>query len=144
LTVVDVDAAGGLNVLFPTPHAEAGFLPEGFAAAGATVRIPDSFASDNAAGFHWPFAAPAGTDTIQVFAATDRATAALIREHIGRAGAPPARGADVPQARCGRRGLDALRTILAGQLLRRGGPGEGPLPPAPDWASAAVQLRIVE
>jgi hypothetical protein len=79
LTIVDVDAEGALNLLFPSPHARAGFLPDGRIAAGAWHALPDALDDPNAAGFWWDAGPPAGLDTIRVFASTDRAFAEELR-----------------------------------------------------------------
>jgi len=82
LTIVDVDAEGGVNVLFPNDYQKLTFYPDGFVKKDSAVMIPDSLASKNQAGFHWDFADPPGTDTIRIFATTDSQTAYTIREQI--------------------------------------------------------------
>ncbi len=82
LTIVDVDAEGGVNVLFPNDYQKLTFYPDGFIQKGVAVMIPDSLASNNQAGFHWDFAEPPGTDTIRIFATTDLQMAQMIREQI--------------------------------------------------------------
>lgn len=82
ITIVDVDSEGTVNVLFPNNYQKPTFYPEGFIKAGTKILIPDSFEKKNKAGFHWDFAEPGGTDTIRVFAATDREIARQIRDQL--------------------------------------------------------------
>jgi hypothetical protein len=82
LTVVDVDAEGGVNLLFPNDYTKAGFYSEGHVRAGETVLIPDSLQNSNKAGFYWDYAPPKGTDTVRVFSSTDLETAQLLRQRI--------------------------------------------------------------
>jgi hypothetical protein len=82
ITVVDIDPEGSVGVLFPNPISDRrGFYRDGLIKAGRPVSIPDALA-DNSAGFYWDYAAPAGIDTIRVFAARDLATATKIRQYI--------------------------------------------------------------
>ncbi|BFU96666.1 MAG: exported protein of unknown function [Nitrospira sp.] len=82
LTVVDVDAEGGVNLLFPNDYTKAGFYTDGHVRAGETVLIPDSLQNGNHAGFYWDYAPPKGTDTVRVFSSTDLDTAQLLRQRI--------------------------------------------------------------
>ena len=82
VTVVDVDADGTVNLLFPNEYQSKSFHPEGRMRGGETVLLPDSLHADNSAGFYWDYTAPAGVDTIRVFATTDRETARSIRERL--------------------------------------------------------------
>ncbi|SLM49176.1 exported protein of unknown function [Nitrospira japonica] len=82
LTVVDVDADGGVNLLFPNDYTKAGFYTDGYVRAGDTVLIPDSLQNGNRAGFYWDYAPPKGTDTVRVFSSTDLDTAHLLRQRI--------------------------------------------------------------
>jgi hypothetical protein len=85
LTVVDVDAQGGVALLFPNELSEQrGYLAGGRVPAGQAVRIPDSLADDNAAGFWLDYAEPPGIDTVRVFATTDPAIAETIRAAVHR------------------------------------------------------------
>jgi hypothetical protein len=88
ITVVDVDSEGHLNLLFPNDHQRPTFYPDGRVRAGETVTIPDSPQSGNHAGFYWDYAAPAGTDTVRVFASTDLETAQAIRRRVQRTPTP--------------------------------------------------------
>lgn len=82
ITVVDIDPEGSVGVLFPNAISDRrGFYRDGLIKAGQPVSIPDALA-DNSAGFYWDYAAPAGVDTIRVFAARDLATARKIRQYI--------------------------------------------------------------
>ncbi len=157
ITVVDVDAAGAINVLFPTPVTKEGFLPEGRVRGGEWVRIPDGLATGNRAGFFWDVQPPAGTDTIQVFASATRAHADAIRSWLAAAPAPATRGgpaAPPPPS------VDARRlTDLSGRIAMRGfavvADTQAPAPAvsaaapaapaaAPDWATALVRVRLEE
>jgi hypothetical protein len=134
VTVVDVDAEGAINVLFPVEGADPGFLPDGRIPGRTKVLVPDSLAADNAAGILWPIAPPAGLDSIRVFAATDRETARVIRAGIAAVGS----GDDAAA-------WDGLRRDLAFRGVRfvravDGGAGSA----AGDWTAASLTIRIVE
>jgi hypothetical protein len=82
ITVVDIDPEGSVGMLFPNSISDRrGFYRDGLIKAGRPVSIPDALA-DNSAGFYWDYVAPAGIDTIRVFAARDLATARKIRQYI--------------------------------------------------------------
>jgi hypothetical protein len=85
LTIVDVDAEGRLNLLFPNEFKNEGFLPEGRLRRNVRVRIPDSLKEPNRAGFHWDIWYPPGIDTIRVFATADLRMANLIRAYVRKA-----------------------------------------------------------
>ena len=80
ITVVDVDAEGKVNVLFPNDSQSADFFPDGLVPGGETVVIPDSLESGNRARFFFDYSPPSGLDTVRVFAAADLETARRIRE----------------------------------------------------------------
>jgi hypothetical protein len=82
ITIVDVDAEGNVNVLFPNSYQNPQYHEDGFIMAGRTVLLPDSLQSGNKAGFHWDYANPPGVDTIRVFASTDRQLTNRIRESV--------------------------------------------------------------
>ncbi|MGB0911360.1 MAG: DUF4384 domain-containing protein, partial [Nitrospirales bacterium] len=82
ITIVDVDAEGNVNVLFPNPYQKQSFYPDGFVRANKAVLVPDSLRSGNRAGFHFDYANPAGVDTIRVFATTDLRLAEKIRRSV--------------------------------------------------------------
>jgi hypothetical protein len=105
ITVVDVDAEGGVFQLFPTPHQRPGYLADGLVPANQLIRIPDSLAPGNAAGFYWDYAPPVGMDTVRVFATASLETAQTIRRFIAEASADS-------------RALGALRTELAAGAVR--------------------------
>jgi hypothetical protein len=120
LTIVDVDSEGRLNLLFPNDHQQPTFYPEGRVRAGETVTIPDAPQSGNHAGFHWDYAAPAGTDTVRVFASTDLETAQAIRQRVRALPAPPASGTAVVMTRSiVSKGVSDLRHDL-GNIATRG------------------------
>ncbi len=112
ITIMDVDAEGIVNVLFPNPYTKKGFYPDGFIRANRSVLIPDSLRSGNRAGFHFDYANPAGVDTIRVFASTDRRLAEKIRQSVqpGRSGSMKVRR-PITQ-------LTSLRQELVGSLTR--------------------------
>jgi hypothetical protein len=83
ITIVDVDAEGNVNVLFPNPYQNQRFYAEGFVRAGRSILLPDSLNDGNRAGFHWDYANPPGVDTIRVFASTDRQLTTRIRQSVG-------------------------------------------------------------
>ena len=86
ITIVDVDAEGNVNVLFPNPYQNQRFYADGFVRAGRSILLPDSLNAGNRAGFHWDYANPPGVDTIRVFASTDPQLTARIRESVTSAG----------------------------------------------------------
>ena len=81
ITIVDVDAEGGVNLLFPNDAQGPKFYPKGKVRSGETVLIPDSLNEHNNAGFHFDYSTPPGVDTIRVFASTDLDTAEMIRRY---------------------------------------------------------------
>jgi hypothetical protein len=138
LTIVDVDADGGVNLLFPNDAQARNFLPDGFVRAGSATRIPDSLAEDNRAAFHWDFAPPAGNDTIRVFATTDLETARSIRRLAG-------------EARQRRAAIGELHSTLADRgvvvAASTGGAAGGGAPqagaaPAGDWDAASITIDV--
>ena len=82
ITVVDVDAEGNVNMLFPNPYQKPNFYRDGFVPAGQTILLPDSLRSGNQAGFHWDYSNPPGVDTIRVFASNDRQLTEKIRRTV--------------------------------------------------------------
>lgn len=86
ITIVDVDAEGNVNVLFPNPYQNPNFYADGFVRAGRSILLPDSLNGGNRAGFHWDYANPPGVDTIRVFASTDRQLTSRIRQSVGSSG----------------------------------------------------------
>ena len=88
ITIVDVDAEGSVNVLFPNPYQNQRFYADGFVRAGRSILLPDSLNAGNRAGFHWDYANPPGVDTIRVFASTDRGLTKRIRQSVGSSGQP--------------------------------------------------------
>ncbi len=141
LTIVDVDAEGGVTVLFPNAQQSAGFLPEGGIRAREIVRIPDSLAEPNRAGFFWDYSPPAGPDVIQVFATTDLESTQRLRAYIedfrsqgGARAAPAAAGRSVSPASDP---LDRLRAELANLATHRGVRVTGSKPASPSAPAAA-------
>jgi hypothetical protein len=62
ITIVDVDAEGNVNVLFPNAFQNQNFHVDGFVRAGRSILLPDSLNGGNRAGFHWDYANPPGVD----------------------------------------------------------------------------------
>jgi len=113
ITIVDVDAEGTVNVLFPNSYQNPRFYPGGFIQAGRTVLLPDSLQSGNQAGFHWDYANPPGVDTIRVFASTTPELAQRIRQAVaGGLGNQPAQRTNSLAH------LASLRQELVGNLTR--------------------------
>ena len=161
LTIMDVDANGHVNLLFPNPHQKAKFLPEGFIRGGTGIRIPDSLENHNRAGFHWDIVDPPGMDTVQFFLTTDYHTARLIRkfvrERMKRIQLSGTRGGH--QGSSSEPGFDQLRGELIKQVTRGvmtvpNQTNSNPLitPSQPenyalnetDWTSTSLSLRIVD
>lgn len=90
ITIVDVDAQGGVNVLFPNEAQSSDFYPKGKVGSGQAVLIPDSLNELNKAGFHFDYSDPPGVDTIRVFASTDLETAEMIRRYAKNPAQAPA------------------------------------------------------
>ena len=116
ITIVDVDAEGNVNMLFPNPYQNQNFYRDGLVPAGKTVLLPDSLRSGNRAGFHWDYSNPPGVDTIRVFASNDRQLTEKIRQAIrprgnGNAGASQIVGQPVTQ-------LVTLRQELLNSVTR--------------------------
>jgi len=142
LTIVDIDPEGSIGVLFPNSISERRkFHEKGFVAGGGSIRIPDAL-EDNRAGFYWDFAAPAGIDTIRVFAARDLQTAEAIRQYIGELAVDVTkRGGSAAQT-----GRDALFVASPAISTRgvaivsedAGAPAGG----RPDWAAATVTFVV--
>jgi uncharacterized caspase-like protein len=125
LTIVDVDAAGQVNLLFPTRHQRTNYYPHGFIHGGQTVLIPDSLRAGNRAGFYWDYTHPPGTDTLRVFASTDLETAETIRRYTrGQVSGSTIHGAATNDARAVS-ALTHLRRVLIGTLTRGRRPGLG-------------------
>lgn len=127
LTIVDVDAEGGVFQLFPTPRQRPGYLPDGLVPANQLIRIPDSLAPGNAAGFYWDYAPPVGMDTVRIFATASLETAQTIRRYVAEAAADS-------------RALGELRTELAAGAVRgvRVSTDEAPTTTAAAAATAAA------
>ncbi len=116
ITIVDVDAEGNVNVLFPNPYQNSSFYPGGFVQAGRSILLPDSLSRGNQAGFHWDYANPPGVDTIRVFASTDQTLTNRIRQSVGATSQPgsgtgPILGKPMAQ-------LVSLRQELVGTVTR--------------------------
>jgi len=159
LTIVDVDAKGFVNLLFPNKHQKTAFHPEGFIRGGTAIRLPDSLKTPNRAGFHWDIVKPPGIDTIQVFHTTDYQTASLIRQYVrGRAArlhASTTRGGSpsyTPESSFGALRGELIKKTTRGVITvpdqtdsvsgRSIPQAEKSHPTDLDWASTSVSLRI--
>ena len=159
LTIVDVDANGFVNLLFPNKYQKTDFHPEGFIRAGTTIRLPDSLQTPNRAGFHWDIVKPPGVDTVQAFLTTDYQTALLIRHYVrGRMGSSHPSGtrggpeASQPGSEFGQLRGELIKQITRGIMtvpdqtnsdsIQSLGQTDNPHPTDLDWASTAVSLRI--
>jgi hypothetical protein len=141
ITIVDVDSAGSMTVLFPNSYQHGDFLVNGGVRAGQHGLIPDSLESGNRAGFYWDYSPPHGTDTVRVFASTDLATANSIRQRINAlqtggsvAGTLGALRNDLNRS--------ATRGIV---LVADKGPGNSGFPTAdrrPDWSASSVTIQV--
>jgi len=116
ITIVDVDAEGNVNVLFPNSYQNPRYYPDGFVEAGRTVLLPDSLQSGNQAGFHWDYANPPGVDTIRVFASTTLELAQRIRQAVAGGNTQGLGGG--PQMTNALAHLASLRQELVGNMTR--------------------------
>lgn len=115
ITIVDVDAEGNVNVLFPNSYQNPRYYPDGFIMAGRTVLLPDSLQSGNQAGFHFDYANPPGVDTIRVFASTTPELAQRIRQAVV---GNNTQGLGSPQSTNSLAHLASLRQELVGSVTR--------------------------
>lgn len=147
LTVVDVDSAGLVQVIFPNGISEArGYAPGGLLPAGTPLEIPDSLDSPNRAGFFLDYAPPAGVDTLRAFCATEPRAATALRRAIARLEEPIAS----QTTRTHRRAVLEVRGLLS-RGVRVVAEGEDEAPPADepppasgDWAAASLTVRVDE
>ena len=116
ITIVDVDAEGAVNVLFPNSYQDPRYYTDGFINAGRTVLLPDSLQTGNQAGFHWDYANPPGVDTIRVFASTTLELAQRIRQAVAGGNAQGLGGQ--PQPTNSLTHLASLRQELVGNMTR--------------------------
>lgn len=144
LTVVDVDAEGGVNLLFPNDYSKSTFYPEGHVRAGETVLIPDSLQNGNKAGFYWDYAPPKGTDTVRVFSSTDLDTAQLLRQRIRNIQAAAAvKRSPTVGTRAVSAEIGGIRDSLTTRAVRGIIPVYDPTPHVPGQAAAEPQLAPV-
>jgi hypothetical protein len=140
LTIIDVDSEGNMNVLFPNDYQKPDFYPDGAVRAGQSILIPDSLQTGNRAGFHWDYSPPSGTDTVRVFASTDVATAARIRDRIRGL----QNGANQNAGGTATRGIgdavESLRSDLTGSATR-GIKVTADSAPA-DWAATSLTIEV--
>jgi hypothetical protein len=159
LTIVDVDAEGGVYQLFPNPISDQkGFHPKGRIQADQDVLVPDSLEPGNGAGFYLDYSPPVGTDTVRAFCAADEAVAKELRATLASLGDEPGTRAAGSRVRSA---LGGLRSSLARTSSRGvrivaddGAPSASEPAPsapvaeapsiAPDWAAASITLEIAE
>lgn len=139
ITVVDIDPEGSIGVLFPNSISDRrGFYRDGFVQGGRRISIPDSLTT-NSAGFYWDYSAPAGVDTIHVFAARDLATANTIRQYISELTSNVGTRGD-------QGGRDPKKLFAAAPTIQQRGVQTVAADDAPgraDWA-AATTIFVVE
>jgi hypothetical protein len=149
VTIIDVDADGDVNLLFPNTYQQSGFYRDGAVRGAERVLIPDTLQSGNRAGFYWDYSPPQGIDTIRVFASTDLATANKIRHRI-LAMRPAAQGT-APDTRAIAERVAELREDFV-QLATRdivlahdqgGTPASSTGTPA-DWAATSLTVQVNE
>ncbi|MDF0644477.1 MAG: caspase family protein [Nitrospira sp.] len=144
LTVVDVDAEGGVNLLFPNDYSKSGFYPEGRVRAGEMIMIPDSLQNGNKAGFYWDYVPPKGTDTVRVFSSTDLDTAQLLRQRIRNIQAGAAvKGAPTVGTRAVSAEIGGIRDSLTTRAARGIIPVFDPTPHVPGQAAGEPQPEPV-
>ena len=157
ITVVDVDSEGHLNLLFPNDHQRSIFYPEGRVRAGEMVTIPDSPQNGNHAGFYWDYAAPAGTDTVRVFASMDLETAQAIRRRVQGTPTPPVSNTAVVMTRAvvseqvmnlrhdlgkvATRGLSSVYDLTPAALTNQPPTAQAAQPAAPSTPPPTVSCR---
>jgi len=140
LTVVDVDAEGGVNLLFPNDYTKAGFYTDGYVRAGEAVLIPDSLQNGNRAGFYWDYAPPKGTDTVRVFSSTDIDTAQLLRQRIKNLQTPaPGKSSPSVGTRAVSAEISGIRESLATRAARGIVPVYDPTPHVPGQPTGEPQ-----
>jgi hypothetical protein len=144
LTVVDVDAAGLVQTIFPNAISEQrGYRPGGLLEANEPLDIPDSLSSPNQAGFFIDYAPPTGIDTVRAFCTSERRAAIALREAIGRITA----SRDASRAAV-RGALLAARSALGRgvRIVAEGAeetlPEDELLPASGDWAAASLTVRV--
>jgi hypothetical protein len=140
LSIVDVDASGGVSLLFPNPHHTSGLYEGGRIPVGEVALLPDSLEPDNRLGFYFDYGPPPGQDSIRAFCTTRRREADAIREVI-RALASVQEGGE------GRRIIADLRRELTESAIRGlvvvpGADSQQGDPVASDWTAASVTLDV--
>jgi hypothetical protein len=147
LTLVDVDSAGLVQVIFPNPISEQhGYAPGGRLEAGATLDIPDSLASPNRAGFFVDYAPPTGIDTVRAFCATDPRAATALRRAIAQI---PAERSATSRAAVRSALLAARGALTRGVRIVADGaaeemPPDEALPASSDWAASSLTVRVAQ
>ncbi|HEY2675794.1 MAG TPA: caspase family protein [Steroidobacteraceae bacterium] len=151
VTIIDVDPAGEVNLLFPNDYQQPDYHRDGAVRSGEPALIPDSLGAGNRAGFYWDYSPPSGVDTLRIFASTDLATANTIRRRVSAMRRGAAQGATGTRAI--QNGVIQLRrdfVELATRdivLIRDQGlvqPGSGATTVAPDWAATSLTVQVSE
>jgi len=85
LTLASLNSKGDAYLLLPNSGQElSGFLSKGRLSANISVLIPDALADENAAGFHYDFSPPGGTDRIIAVCFADLPDAERFRAQIAK------------------------------------------------------------
>jgi hypothetical protein len=143
VTIVDVDAEGGVYQLFPTPAQRPDYLPDGLVPANRVIRIPDSLAPGNAAGFYWDYAPPVGLDTVRVFATESLETARTIRRFVAEASADGRALADL-RAELAAGATRGVRVATDEAPAAGTAPAAAPGSLAGEWTAASVTIHVHE
>jgi hypothetical protein len=139
ITVIDVDAEGNVNLLFPNSYQRPDFYPAGFVKAGKMILLPDSLQTGNRAGFHWDIAAPTGIDTIRVFGTTNRRLAERIRRAVQTSGHADAEMAIILGRPLTLLQINNLKRELFGSITN----GTTAVPDQlPDWSAASATITV--
>jgi len=145
LTIVNIDAEGGVTRLFPTNLQRADYYPGGRIPGGRWVRIPDAISASNRAGFCWDASEPAGLDTVRAFATTDPGVAEQIRGFVGSFGDAGTRGpgglADLSR-RLADAAVRGVRVVPAGEAPGAPAGGGSPLNHPIDWTAETVTFLV--
>ncbi len=119
ITIIDVDAEGNVNLLFPAACQADNFYKDGFIKAGQWVRIPDSIQTPNKSKCYLDFTEPPGTDTVQVLATPSRDTARTFRESL-KGNSLPVRDSQDPEMIKPRQRANTSLVLLRKEMKTRG------------------------
>jgi hypothetical protein len=145
LTIVNIDAEGGVTRLFPTNVQLSDYYPGGRIPGGRWIRIPDAISESNRAGFYWDASEPAGLDTARVFATTDPGIAEQIRSFVGSFGDAGTKGPGGLAELSGRladAAVRGVRVVPAGEAPGTPAGGGSPLNRPIDWTAETVTFLV--